>query len=346
MDRSMIDAASGGALMDKTPVAARHLISNMASNTQQFGIRGPSQPRMVNEIGAASNLRLENQLTKLTSLVRQLAIGQYEPTIAAKVCGICTSREHPIGLCPTLQETESDQPKNVKAIGGYQYGKQPYQSRPLDNQQLSTTDSTISSTTIPIAAATKITISRQFSIFGGANEATCSQQFGISAICKLQQHVVLAKYERYHPRPQDADRTSARSNNLPSQPILNPRGNASAVTLRSGKELSQPAPQLPRLIEADSGPDANSQEWQQEKIVPLPFPTQTLLARKHESAEELLKMFRKVEINISFLDTIKQISKYAKFLKELCVHKRKNMKGSVEMGGIVSTLTKNEEVTT
>ncbi|RDX58306.1 hypothetical protein CR513_62387, partial [Mucuna pruriens] len=38
MDRSMIDVASGGALMDKTPPAARHLISNMASNTQQFGI--------------------------------------------------------------------------------------------------------------------------------------------------------------------------------------------------------------------------------------------------------------------------------------------------------------------
>ncbi|RDX76766.1 hypothetical protein CR513_43212, partial [Mucuna pruriens] len=34
MDRSMIDAASGGALMDKTPIVARHLISNMANNTQ------------------------------------------------------------------------------------------------------------------------------------------------------------------------------------------------------------------------------------------------------------------------------------------------------------------------
>ncbi|RDY07930.1 hypothetical protein CR513_07891, partial [Mucuna pruriens] len=33
MDQSMIDVASGGALMDKTPVVARHLISNMASNT-------------------------------------------------------------------------------------------------------------------------------------------------------------------------------------------------------------------------------------------------------------------------------------------------------------------------
>ncbi|RDY08611.1 hypothetical protein CR513_07135, partial [Mucuna pruriens] len=34
MDQSMIDAASGGALMDKTPATTRHLISNMASNTQ------------------------------------------------------------------------------------------------------------------------------------------------------------------------------------------------------------------------------------------------------------------------------------------------------------------------
>ncbi|RDY05967.1 hypothetical protein CR513_10131, partial [Mucuna pruriens] len=42
MDRSMIDATSGGALMEKTTVAARHLISNMASNSQQFGIRGGS----------------------------------------------------------------------------------------------------------------------------------------------------------------------------------------------------------------------------------------------------------------------------------------------------------------
>ncbi|RDY05583.1 hypothetical protein CR513_10558, partial [Mucuna pruriens] len=133
MDKSMIDAASGGALMDKTPAVARHLISNMTSNTQQFGIRGPSQSQMVNEIGAASNQRLENQLTKLTSLVRQLAVGQHQPAMVANVYGICTSVEHLTDMCPTLQETESDQPENVGAIGGFQYGKQPYQTRPFDN---------------------------------------------------------------------------------------------------------------------------------------------------------------------------------------------------------------------
>ncbi|RDY10788.1 hypothetical protein CR513_04637, partial [Mucuna pruriens] len=57
-------------------------------------------------------------------------------------------------------------------------------------------------------------------------------------------------------------------------------------------------------------------------------------------------MFRKVEINIPLLDTIMQIPKYAKFLKELCVHKRKRMKGSMEMGGIMLVLTKNEDFTT
>ncbi|RDY10013.1 hypothetical protein CR513_05519, partial [Mucuna pruriens] len=69
------------------PTAARQLISNMASNTQQFGIRGASQPRMVNEISTVDNLRLENQLT---SLMRQLVVGQHQPSVVARVCGICT----------------------------------------------------------------------------------------------------------------------------------------------------------------------------------------------------------------------------------------------------------------
>ncbi|RDX73091.1 hypothetical protein CR513_47349, partial [Mucuna pruriens] len=68
----MVDAASRGALMDKTPTTARQLISNMGRT---------SQPRMVNEIGAMDNLRLENQLTKLMSLVRQLAVGQHQPSV-------------------------------------------------------------------------------------------------------------------------------------------------------------------------------------------------------------------------------------------------------------------------
>ncbi|RDY13635.1 hypothetical protein CR513_01392, partial [Mucuna pruriens] len=49
---------------------------------------------------------------------------------------------------------------------------------------------------------------------------------------------------------------------------------------------------------------------------------------------------QKVEINISLLNAIKQIPKYAKFLKELCVHKRK---GTVETGGVVSLLVRHKD---
>ncbi|RDX94582.1 hypothetical protein CR513_23021, partial [Mucuna pruriens] len=72
MVQNMIDAASRGALMDNIPTTTRHLISNMASNMQQFGTRGVVTSRVVNKVGTIDNLRLENQLTWLTSLVRQL----------------------------------------------------------------------------------------------------------------------------------------------------------------------------------------------------------------------------------------------------------------------------------
>ncbi|RDX69602.1 hypothetical protein CR513_51258, partial [Mucuna pruriens] len=137
---------------------------------------------------------------------------------------------------------------------------------------------------------------------------------------------------------------SAGSSNLPSQSIPNPRGNASVVTLRSGKELHQPTlKQLPRSAEADSVPNANLQ-FRPELVVLLPFPSRTISARKLELDEELLKMFQKVEVNIPLLDAIRQVPKYAKFLKGLFVRKRRKIKGSREIGGMVSALTRNEEL--
>ncbi|RDX98362.1 hypothetical protein CR513_18723, partial [Mucuna pruriens] len=86
MDCSMIDAASGGALIDKTP----------------FETRGVVTSRAVNKVDAVDNLRLENQLAELTSLVRQLAIIQHQQIPPVKIYGICTSVEHPTYMCPTL----------------------------------------------------------------------------------------------------------------------------------------------------------------------------------------------------------------------------------------------------
>ncbi|KAF1883712.1 hypothetical protein Lal_00012629 [Lupinus albus] len=68
--------------------------------------------------------------------------------------------------------------------------------------------------------------------------------------------------------------------------------------------------------------------------IPLLFPPKIIPRKKIWNMEELdkdlLDTFRKVEVNIPLLDAIKQIPRYAKFLKELCTHNRK-LKGNERM---------------
>ncbi|MCI46437.1 hypothetical protein A2U01_0067677, partial [Trifolium medium] len=81
MDRNILDAASGGALVDKTPAAAKSLIENMSFNFQQFATRSNSVTMTmgVNEIQASPpNKAIEMRLDELTSLVKQLAAAKVQ----------------------------------------------------------------------------------------------------------------------------------------------------------------------------------------------------------------------------------------------------------------------------
>ncbi|XP_062114104.1 uncharacterized protein LOC133825133 [Humulus lupulus] len=107
LDKSMIDAASGGALVDKTPAVARSLISNMAANSQQFRVRQEVSVKGLNE----TNSKVEQQLAQLTSMVQPMALGQQ-----VRPCGICQLVGHPTDARPTLQE---DTNENINAMGGF-----------------------------------------------------------------------------------------------------------------------------------------------------------------------------------------------------------------------------------
>ena len=109
-ERSMIDAASGGALVNKTAAQARALIENMAANSQQFTNRA-EPPKRVNEVSTPSNI--EQQIANLTSLFQQFATGTIQQ---AKVCGVCSTVGHHTDMCPNLQ----DGCEQANALGGYQ----------------------------------------------------------------------------------------------------------------------------------------------------------------------------------------------------------------------------------
>ncbi|RDX92495.1 hypothetical protein CR513_25365, partial [Mucuna pruriens] len=231
MDRSMIDAVSGGALMDKMPTVVKHMISNMTSNTQRFGIRRASPSRTVNEIGAVDHLRLENQVTKLTLLVRQLAVGRHQPNIVARICGICTFVEHPTNMCPTLQETESDHLESAIVSA-------KYESRAIPSPKIQTQLEHALDSSIPTTTTIESTTIRKLPIFGGLDEAVGNKQSGVLANYELQQHTI----------------SSDGYGNLPSLKIPNPRGNASVrittkhTIAKTNSPLPKPAGPRPIAI--------------------------------------------------------------------------------------------------
>ncbi|CAM8919943.1 unnamed protein product [Rhodiola kirilowii] len=65
--------------------------------------------------------------------------------------------------------------------------------------------------------------------------------------------------------------------------------------------------------------------------VTLPFPALARMKKQHVMDEDVFELFSKVEINIPLLEAIKQIPRYAKFLKELCTNRRRSTRDDQEL---------------
>lgn len=121
----------------------------------------------------------------------------------------------------------------------------------------------------------------------------------------------------------------------------------SVITLRSGKQVDGLAPHsesktIDGLIKQPSSSSSTKQKGKDDEVVqkrPLPFPHRVTQSKKAKIDKEIMETFRKVEVNIPLLEAIKQIPKYAKFLKELCTHKRR-LRGNekISVGCSVSAL--------
>ncbi|KAL7607471.1 hypothetical protein Lser_V15G15353 [Lactuca serriola] len=105
---------------------------------------------------------------------------------------------------------------------------------------------------------------------------------------------------------------------LPPQTEKNPKHNACAISLRSGKKYD--GPKMPEeeeeelVIEEPPKKDQKKEEMmekkkpeeKEEKITPPPFPSRLSSNKKEREDSEIMAMFRKVEVNIPLLDAIKQ----------------------------------------
>nr|XP_008386324.2 uncharacterized protein LOC103448840 [Malus domestica] len=262
-DRVMLDAASGRAFMDKTPINAKALLKNIAgNNTRQFGGRDELPLKKVNEVSANSSIEL--QLANLTELPLKKVNESYQ--IFGAVAGDMT-------------------PINAKAL--------------LKN----------------IAGNTRKFGGRDELPFKKVNEKTDK------AIENLERQMSqLASLMRQQHQP----------GRLPSQTVVNPNAEQmNVVTLRSGKEVFKQL-RMQKRTRKDTIEQGELQtknlEQDEASIETEKSPKDTELNKNDsdkQNDKEILDTFRKVQVNLPLLDAIKQMSKYAKFLKELCMNKRR-----------------------
>ena len=142
----MIDASSGGALGDMTPVEARNLIEKIASNSQQFSARNDAivlrgvHDMATNSSSSAKNKKLEGKLDALVNLVTQLAINQKyasAPVTVARVYGLCSSADHHTDLCPSLQQSGVNEQPEAYAANIYNRPPQQQNQQQENNYDLS-----------------------------------------------------------------------------------------------------------------------------------------------------------------------------------------------------------------
>ncbi|KNA09493.1 hypothetical protein SOVF_152900, partial [Spinacia oleracea] len=244
-DRGMIDASSGGALVDKTPTQARALISNMAQNTQQHGSRNDVKRVNGVDLSGIQNQLQENaqQIATLTTLVSKIVASNESK---ARVCGICCNESHLTDKCPELQS------ETVNAIGGYS-GQRKY-----DPYSQTYNEGWKDHPNLRYGNRPQLPQSNQPRQYGQQNPPPQSGPSLEDLVKQLtnqigQVHNQGVEYQKktdthlHHIDTQIGQICTSLSNletqlsgKLPSQTIPNPNGHVKAVTLRSGKVLTEP----------------------------------------------------------------------------------------------------------
>ncbi|XP_071728296.1 uncharacterized protein [Rutidosis leptorrhynchoides] len=248
-DRSIIDAASGGALVHKTPTQARTLISNMAVNSQQFRMRQDCATKNVNQVTSSYDQRLDN----LTSLVEKLVAGNLQQV---KACGICLNVGHATDMCPTLQDGLTEQ---INAIGGfpgapqrkydlysntYNPGWRDHPNLSYGNRQTTYQQQYQPQQTQFQPSSSQPSMSLEEIVKSLALNTQQFQQETGTSIQNLENQIgqLATSVNRLE---------SQASNKLPSQTVTNPKQNVSAITLRSGKRLNPSDCELKKKLETE-----------------------------------------------------------------------------------------------
>ncbi|CAN6566363.1 unnamed protein product [Malus baccata var. baccata] len=285
IEHQMLDASAGGTLVDKTPMAAKTLIANRALNAQQYeGVGQRDTPQQqVNEVG--ETIQISGGGSPNNPNNKEALGSNVRASIPSN-----THQHKPHNKLPKIPQGQENQAKAMQN-----------QAKRVDQMEKK------------IGQIAEFV--GQFREQGKLPSSTVVNPKGGFEYAKA---ISLRSGKQVGSEPQ---LSNSRSNKV--EELIIEEEEQSTPTERVETALSQ-SPKVPKPSNsANKGKEVpiliNS------NVVPpnVPFPCRFMQSKKEEAEKDILETFRKVQVNIPLLDAIKQVPRYAKFLKELCTTRKR-----------------------
>ncbi|OMO59181.1 Retrotransposon gag protein [Corchorus capsularis] len=323
-DRSSIDSASGGAFIDKTHAEAWSLAENMAANTQQFGSRedyareGPI--RRINEVSTYST-SLEQQLQETNqqiALLTDLFHANFSSVPRPEPYWRPEQPSQQYGNQGNFQGRPNFQRPNFQSTQAIEL-QQIKEAMEMMRKQISQLASDLSD----LKTQGQQRIPSQSKVLPRENVSAISLRSGKELQDPYPNHAA-------HQQEEGEPNYTKEDLQLPAKIKIEdePKNKGAAPIEDSNKDDA--------VIQPKGKGVCNSNKPKTDSNL-IPFQSRLKKSKKEDDDQDILEIFRKIEINIPLLDAIQQIPNYAKFLKQLCTNK-KRLQGKVSAGANVSAV--------
>ncbi|CAM8877728.1 unnamed protein product [Rhodiola kirilowii] len=323
LDKMLLDASAGGSMMNLPLSSIRDLITKAAENAQ-FRKEVPHQDesfqtKNVSQTETAVN-SIPEEIKQLKEMMMQFLQKQ---TVQVIPCEFCDSTDHKTNACP------SNHP------GQYQSLEDMIAQLSGTVQQLSTTMHQFQAETKEELSDLKMHISQPAA--PDSTHANKIDRLLLQTIQGIQKDVNAltlrsGKTLANKPLEQEEDKDPR----LPGEERIRPE--TLKILEEEATDENEDIFEEERDVAEDEentsqehGPDPMPRTETPKISTTLPFPVPARVQKQHVMDKEIFELFSKVEINIPLLEAIKQIPRYAKFLKELCTNRRQNAKNDQEL---------------
>ncbi|CAN6566299.1 unnamed protein product [Malus baccata var. baccata] len=311
LERQMLDASAGGALVDKTPMAAKVLIANRALNAQQYegvGQRGPPR-HQVHEMGEGMKMQGPVDMSPKNVLnSSRMADGRVRMPLDFKAKISQDTIHTPTRIIrggETTQISSGGIPNNLKtkeALGNNPRGSFP---KPTAHPKIK-----LNPAQVPQEDQAKAMQNQDKRVDQLEKQIGQIAEFVAKAITlRSGKEVGAGPTSKTGHNEDEILQMEEEESRLPTAKVVPPLPQAPSI------------PNLPNL----SHKGKNVSNSVHTNVFPsnVPFPSRFMQTKKEEAEKDILETFRKVQVNIPLLDAIKQVLRYAKFLKELCTTRKR-----------------------